>query len=179
MAPAYVRIDYFIVEDLDYTVQRGAPVVPFRCGYSVHKTPPPFPLLKFALRTAISLEDGSRPEGHMYAAGEGARDEQAPPPWRRISAAIPGPPRHDYTSSTMDREDNGRLRRSIQRQEYDGSGPPPGEDAGCSSNGYPERVGGDEVFFGGARRTTGEPERVGEYDEHGNRGAELDNRSSG
>ncbi|CBN75064.1 conserved unknown protein [Ectocarpus siliculosus] len=79
----------------------------------------------------------------------------------------------------MDREDNGRLRRSIQRQEYDESWPPPGKDAGYSSNGYPEHVGGDEVFFGGARRTTGEPERVGEYDEHGNQPVELDNRSSG
>ncbi|CAN0405087.1 unnamed protein product [Ectocarpus sp. 12 AP-2014] len=79
----------------------------------------------------------------------------------------------------MDREDNGRLRRSIQRQEYDGSGPLPGEDAGYPQNGYPERVGGDEVFFGGARRSTGEPERVDEYDEHGNRRVELDNRSSG
>ncbi|CAM9945098.1 unnamed protein product [Ectocarpus fasciculatus] len=80
----------------------------------------------------------------------------------------------------MDHEDNGqRLRRNIQRQEYDGSsGPPPGEDAGYSSNRYPERAGGDDVFFGGARRTAGEPEQVGEYDEHGNR-VELDNHSSG
>ncbi|CAB1104311.1 unnamed protein product [Ectocarpus sp. CCAP 1310/34] len=79
----------------------------------------------------------------------------------------------------MVREDNGRLRRSVQRQEYDGSGPPPGEDAGYGSDGYPERVGGEEMFFGGARRTTGEPERVGHCDEHGNRGVELDSRSSG
>lgn len=126
-----------------------------------------YPDLQLCPHTAAGPAYDTRPENPLPAAGEGNHEVQTPP-WRRVSAVIPSPPQHEYsTSRSVRQEENFHLYRQNNQQNDEGSRPPLYGDTDYRPSrypdGYPDGAGVSDSEHRGEERTSREPEQVGEY----------------